>query len=464
MAEKILIVDDDPGMQIALNEFLKKRGYETDSAVSAEEALDRVKHASYDLIFLDVRLPGMTGIDAICRIRNFDEQGEIIVITAHGTRDVALEAVRNGAYDYFTKPFSLQEMDVVIRRALEKRRLQKELSELRKRTGTTEPIDRIIGQSEGMKRVKAMVARIAPLETTVLVTGESGTGKELVADMLHMLSARASAACIKINCASIPETLLESELFGYERGAFTGAVSSRQGKFELAHTGTIFLDEIGDMPSSLQAKLLRVVEQKQVDRLGGKKPVKVDVRVVAATNRDLLELVTRKEFRADLYYRLNVAAIHVPPLRDRKEDLPLLVGHFLREINVKLGTDLSGISREAMELLFGHDWPGNVRELANLLERVAIVNRGTTVSPEAVRIALQKHSNALAEEGGQAMSLGDTLDELERNLILDALRRCCGVQTKAAEMLGLSAKNFWKKMKKHGIRYDGERHTEEFSQ
>ncbi|HOI95457.1 MAG TPA: sigma-54 dependent transcriptional regulator [Syntrophobacter fumaroxidans] len=464
MAEKILIVDDDPGMQIALNEFLKKRGYETDSAVSAEEALDRVKHTSYDLIFLDVRLPGMTGIDAICRIRNSDEQGEIIVITAHGTRDVALEAVRNGAYDYFTKPFSLQEMDVVIRRALEKRKLQKELNELRKRTGTTEPIDRIIGQSEGMKRVKAMVARIAPLETTVLVTGESGTGKELVADLLHMLSARASGPCIKINCASIPETLLESELFGYERGAFTGAVSSRQGKFEQAHTGTIFLDEIGDMPSSLQAKLLRVVEQKQVDRLGGKKPVKVDVRVVAATNRDLLELVTRKEFRADLYYRLNVAAIHVPPLRDRKEDLPLLVGHFLREINVKLGTDLSGISREAMELLFGHDWPGNVRELANLLERVAIVNRGTTVSPEAVRIALQKHSNTLAEEEGQAMTLGDTLDELERNLILDALRKCGGVQTRAAEMLGLSAKNFWKKMKKHGIRYDGERHTEEFSQ
>lgn len=453
MPERILVVDDDAGMQAALQEVLAKRGYEGDSAFSAEEALEKTAVNSYDLILLDVRLPGISGLEAIPRIMSQGDQGDIIMMTAHGSREMALEAIGKGAYDFFTKPFNLQEMDVVIKRAIEKRRLKGEVerlkSRLRKEDGL---IDRIVGASRCMKQLKGMIQRIAPLETTVLITGESGTGKELVADLIHSLSPRVSGPFIKINCASIPENLLESELCGHERGAFTGAVSMKEGKFELAHKGTILMDEIGEMPYTLQAKLLRLVEQKQFERLGGRKAISVDVRIIAATNQDVTSLIKEKRFREDLYYRLNVGAIHVPPLRERKDDLPLLIDHFLREINVKLGTNVTAVSREGMELLLNHDWPGNVREFANLLERAVIHCFGRTLSREEVNMAFQRVPRIVeSSEREVAISLGETLEEIEKTLIITALRKNKGKQCDAARSLGINPKNLWKKIRKHQI-------------
>ncbi len=453
MPERILVVDDDPGMQAALQEVLNKRGYEGDAAFSAEEALQKVARTSYDLILLDVRLPGISGIEAIPRIINSGDQGDIIMMTAHGSKEMALEAIAKGAYDYFTKPFNLKEMDIVIKRAIERRRLKVEVerlkSTLQKEDGI---IHRIVGNSQEIKHVKAMIQRIAPLETTVLITGESGTGKELVADLIHSLSPRATGPFIKINCASIPENLLESELCGHEKGAFTGAVTMKEGKFELAHRGTILMDEIGEMPYALQAKLLRLVEQKQFERLGGKKPISVDVRIIAATNQDLSALIKGKQFREDLYYRLNVATVHIPPLRERKDDLPILIDHFLREINVKLGTHVTSVSREGMEFLLSHNWPGNIRELANLLERAVILCSGKTLSGEEARMAFQKSPRISdTPDREAAISLGETLDEIEKSLIINALRKNRGRQCDAARDLGLNPKNLWKKIRKHQI-------------
>jgi len=453
MPERILVVDDDPGMQAALQEVLAKRGYEGDSAFSAEEALEKTAANSYDLILLDVKLPGISGLEAIPRIMSQGDQGDIIMMTAHGSREMALEAIGKGAYDFFTKPFNLQEMDIVIKRAIERRRLKGEVERLKSRLCKEAGlIEKIIGASRCMKQLKGMIQRIAPLETTVLITGESGTGKELVADLIHSLSPRVSGPFIKINCASIPENLLESELCGHERGAFTGAVSMKEGKFELAHKGTILMDEIGEMPFTLQAKLLRLVEQKQFERLGGKKAISVDVRIIAATNQDLTSLIKEKRFREDLYYRLNVGAIYVPPLRERKDDLPLLIDHFLREINVKLGTNVTAVSREGMELLLNHDWPGNVREFANLLERAVIHCSGRTLSGEEVSMAFQRAPRIEeTSERETAISLGETLDEIEKTLIITALRKNKGKQSDAARSLGLNPKNLWKKIRKHHI-------------
>ncbi|MEN6465973.1 MAG: sigma-54 dependent transcriptional regulator [Syntrophaceae bacterium] len=452
MHERILVVDDDPGMHAALREFLKSRGYDEDGAFSAEEALEKLARNDYRLVLLDVKLPGMSGLDAIPQINRTGFRGAIILMTAYRSRDTAIEAVNSGAYDYFIKPFSLKEMDVVIRRALERQKLQEEIARLKPLARHEGALSRIIGESDPMKRLKEMVQRIAPLETTVLVTGESGTGKELIADVLHSLSRRAAGPLVKINCASIPESLLESELCGHEKGAFTGAHAQRQGKFEQADGGTILMDEIGDMPFSLQAKLLRLVEQKQLERLGGKKSIDVDVRIIAATNQDLFQRIKEKQFREDLYYRLNVGAIQLPPLRERKDDLPLLVRHFLEKINVKIGTAVSGVSREGMELLFHHPWPGNIRELSNLLERACIHAAGTVLSGDDVRVAFQKSTGDAGHQvPNTAISLGQTLDEIEKNLIIEALRKCKGRQCDAAKLLGLNPKNLWKKIRKHGI-------------
>lgn len=453
MPERILVVDDDPGMQAALREVLERRGYEGDSASSAEEAIQKVSRNSYDLILLDVKLPGISGIEAIPLIKEHGDQGDIIMMTAHGSKEMALEAIGKGAYDFFTKPFNLQEMDIVIKRAIERRRLKNEVEHLKNRLQKDGGIiERMVGASQCMKHVKALIQRIAPLETTVLITGESGTGKELVADLIHSLSPRASGPFVKINCASIPENLLESELCGHEKGAFTGAVSAREGKFELAHKGTILMDEIGEMPYALQAKLLRLVEQKQFEHLGGNKPISVDVRIIAATNQDLAALIKEKRFREDLFYRLNVGSIHVPPLRERKDDLPLLTEHFLKEINVKLGTSVTGTSRDAMEFLMGYDWPGNVRELANVLERAVILCGGQTLSGGELNMAFQRSPRIGDKLNGQAViSLGETLDEIEKTLIITALRKHRGRQCDAARSLGLNPKNLWKKIRKHHI-------------
>jgi two-component system response regulator AtoC len=452
MAEKILVIEDDPAFRAMLAEALEEKGYEGVLVGSAEEGVARIKKELFDLVITDVMLPGMSGIEALSLIKEADPSLDVIVMTAHSTRDSALEAVRRGAYDYFTKPFSLSEMEIVIRRALERRRLRTELSALKNSLSGSGRAPVIIGQSPAMLRLIEMVQRVAALDTTVLITGESGTGKEVVADAIQAYSKRAAERFIKVNCAAIPETLLESELFGHEKGAYTGAMALKKGKFELAHKGTILLDELGDMPLSLQPKLLRAVEQRVIERLGGASPVDIDVRIIAATNQDLARLIEEKKFRADLYYRLSVATVNLPPLRRRKEDLPLLTAHFLEKINPKTGTNLRGLSREAMTLLFDYDWPGNIRQLANVLERAAISARGDVLTESDIRQAFESSPRAGAPEAtARTGTLRETLRSVERNMIADALRKTSGVQTEAAKLLGVSPKNLWNKIQKHSL-------------
>ncbi len=461
MGENILVIEDDAAFREMLVEALTAKGFETQCAGSVEEGLQRLGEAPFDLVLTDVMLPGKSGIEAISLIRDMAPATDVIVMTGYSTREKALEAVRRGAYDFFSKPFSLTELEIVIRRAVERRGLRAELASLRTRLRAARGAPAIVGQSEGMRRVVELIHRVAGLDTTVLVTGESGTGKEVVSDAVHALSKRATGPFVKVNCAAIPENLLESELFGHEKGAFTGALALKKGKFELAQGGSLMLDELGDMPLFLQPKLLRAVEQKQIERVGGARPIDIDIRIIAATNQDLPQLVEEKRFRADLYYRLSVAVIRIPPLRERKEDLPLLVEHFLSRINVKLGLDLRGVTREAMGLLYAHDWPGNVRQLANVLERAAIMSTGEVLEAEHFRDAFQVRPRAAGQGdclpgaveagGGHVASLRQTLEDVERSMIESALAKKDGVQKDAAALLGISPKNLWNKLQKHGI-------------
>ncbi|MDD4731729.1 MAG: sigma-54 dependent transcriptional regulator [Desulfovibrio sp.] len=452
MAETILVVDDDAAFRAMLRDALEACGWKVAEAADAENGIRLVRQGGFDLVLHDVRLPGMDGIEALEHLHSADPLVDVIVMTAYSSRDSAVEALQHGAYDYFTKPFSLKEMQVVIRRALEKRRLQDEVRRLRRSLHDQGPLGRIIGQSEAVRRVKHMLERVSLLDTDVLITGETGTGKELAADTIHALSERSQGPFIKINCAAIPESLLESELFGHEKGAFTGAVSNKQGKFEQARGGTILLDEIGDMPLHLQPKLLRAVEQKQVERLGGARPIPFDARIIAATNQKLAQRVESGEFRSDLYYRLNVAAVELPPLRQRREDLPLLCEHFLQRINSRLGTSVQGVSRGGARVLLRHDWPGNVRQLANTLERAVIFCHSETLSEPEVCAALQlAPGTAGPVRSADTVQLKQALRDYERDLIVNALQHSRGVQTEAARRLGISPKNLWNKIQKHGL-------------
>lgn len=456
MPARILVIDDDAAFRDMLCEALASWKFDPVGVGSAEEGVARAKAEAFDLVLTDVMLPGMDGIEGLSKIKEAAPGSEVIVMTGYSAREKALEAVKLGAYDFFAKPFSLAEMEVVIRRALERQELLGELRRLKSAMASGKgPV--IVGQSPSMRAVVDMVRRVAPLDSTVLITGESGCGKEVVADAIQALSKRADMPFIKVNCAAIPENLLESELFGHEKGAFTGAVAQKKGKFELASKGTIMLDEIGDMPLFLQPKLLRAVEQKQVERVGGSKPIDIDIRIIAATNQDLNTLVAEKKFRADLYYRLSVAAIPLPPLRERKEDLPLLVGHFLERIGPRVGVNLRGVSREGMQLLFDYDWPGNVRQLANLLERAAIMSSGEVLTAAEIGRALDAPVRPRPEEAGECVpeveagNLRDTLQDMERNMIVAALKKAGGIQKDAARTLGVSPKNLWNKIQKHRI-------------
>ncbi|WP_316897740.1 sigma-54 dependent transcriptional regulator [Pseudodesulfovibrio indicus] len=454
MAERILVVDDDRAFQGMLVEALADKGYEVDTAPSAEEGIKKAGAAEFDLILHDIQLPGMSGLEALRHLADVAPGVDVIVMTGYASKDSGVTAMQQGAYDYFEKPFSLREMEVVVRRALEKRRLQQELADLKRRGGSS-PLHNIIGQSAPMMAVKERIARVAELNADVLIMGETGTGKELVADTIHALSSRAKAPFVKINCAAIPENLIESELFGHEKGAFTGATSMKQGKFELAKSGSLMLDEIGDMPLHLQPKLLRAVEQKQAERVGGAKPIQYDVRIIAATNQELEERVRESEFRSDLYYRLNVATLILPPLRDRKSDLPQLAEFFLDRANRRLGTDIAGVSSEAMEIFFNYDWPGNVRQFANAVERAAIFCTSAMITPAEVDQAFSNArpvaDSALFLPTGEGVPLKQALIDYEKALIESALRACGGTQTEAASALGVSAKNLWNKLRKHNI-------------
>jgi two-component system, NtrC family, response regulator AtoC len=412
--------------------------------------LERLKASAYDLILLDVRLPDMDGLDAIPRCRELAPDTPIIVMTAHGTRQTAMDAIMQGAYDFFTKPLKMDEFQVVVSRALDRRRLQKQVKALR----DSQPggLEGLIGQSEALKRVVDMAHRAAPTDLTVLIQGESGTGKEVLARAIHRLSTRKDGPFVPVNCAAIPEGLLESELFGHERGAFTGAVRARPGRFELAKEGTLFLDEIGDMPLTMQAKILRVLQEREFERVGGTRTMTADVRVIAATHRDLEAAVAQGSFQQDLFYRLQGVGIVLPPLHERVDDLPLLATHLLERAPQRLNRQPAVLSPEALRCLWTYQWPGNVRELQHVLEGAMVLSDGV-IRPDHLPPAVQRAAQArpAAETPVPSGSLDEALEEWERRMILDALHRTHGVQARAAKILGVSERRLWYRIKKLGI-------------
>mgnify|MGYP000333167180 CR=1 FL=1 len=457
MAERVLVVDDDEAMQFTLREALAARGLESVVVASAEAALEHLQAEEFDLVLLDVKLEGMTGMEALPRILRLDPQMPVIMITAHGSREMGLQAIKAGAYDFFEKPFKMDELSVVIRRALERRSLVREVSTLSDQLGTRLRFENIIGSSSAMQAALARISKAIPTDVTILLCGENGTGKGLLAQAIHHNSPRGAGPFVTITCASIPEGLLESELFGHERGAFTDARVAKPGKFELAEGGTVFLDEVGDLSPATQAKLLRVLQDHTCERLGGTKTIKVNVRIIAATNKDLERAVQDGTFREDLYYRINVVSVRVPPLRERKEDVPLLVEHFIRLYSAKLGKQVRGFSAEAMALLLAHDWPGNVRELEHLVEHALVMADGPVMGLDCLPTHIVSYRPRAPEEptltpGG---SLDDTLESLERKLILSALQRTGGVQSRAARLLGITERSLWHRVKKHGIDIEG---------
>ena len=451
MSERIIIAEDDEDLAFVPREALRRQRYDVEVAPTAGGLLDGLKAAPYDLILLDVRLPDMDGLDAIPRCRELAPDTPIIVMTAHGTRQTATDAITRGAYDFFTKPLKMDEFQVVVARALDRRRLQKQVKALR--DSQPSGLDGLIGQSEALKRVVDMAHRAAPTDLTILVQGASGTGKEVLARAIHRLSARKDGPFVPVNCAAIPEGLLESELFGHERGAFTGAVRARPGRFELAKEGTLFLDEIGDMPLSMQAKILRVLQEREFERVGGTRTMTADVRVIAATHRDLDAAVAQGTFRQDLFYRLQGVGIVLPPLQERVDDLPLLATHLLERAAQRLTRQPAVLSPEALRCLWTYSWPGNVRELQHVLEGAMVLSDGV-IRPDHLPPAIQRAAQARpAAEAGPVLSgsLDEALEEWERRMILDALQQTQGVQARAAKILGVSERSLWYRIKKLGI-------------
>jgi two-component system response regulator AtoC len=452
-SEQIVIIEDDEAMQFFLSEAMEKQGYRVAPFLDAESALAWLEKEKCDLVLVDIKLPGMDGIEAINAIQERSD-AVIILITAFGTKKLALEAIRKGAYDYFTKPFELKEMEITIKRALEKRRLRRQVTLLKRKERVSESFADIVGQCKTIKEVLIQVARVAESDSTVLILGETGTGKELIAKAIHEHSFRKDKPFVTLNCVAIPEGLLESELFGHEKGAFTGAITRTTGKFELADKGTVFLDEIGDMTLSTQAKMLRILETKELERVGGSRSIKVDVRVIAATNKNLTSEVKEKRFREDLFFRLNVVPILVPPLRERKEDIPLLVEHFIEKATKAPARKTYQVASGAMELLMEYSWPGNVRELENAIERaVVMVEEGETLITQS---HLPLHLRGLPEDvmfefPEESASLDQVVSAFEKDLILRALHKTGGVQCQAAQLLGITERSMWHRTKKYAI-------------
>jgi len=447
---RILVVDDEPAQLELAGGFLKKRGFETVLAESGEKALRSFRDQPFDLVLTDQKMAGMSGLELVHAVRALNPETAVIVMTAYGTIETAVSAIKAGAADYLTKPLNLDELLYRIEQVRERHRLLTENRELREALQGRHRIEGIIGESGQMLEVVSLVRRVAPSEASVLIRGESGTGKELIAKAIHFASPRAAGPLIRINCAALPETLLESELFGHEKGAFTGALATRKGRFELADEGTLFLDEIGDLPLHLQAKLLRVLQEREFERVGSSQSIRVNVRILSATHRDLEALLKAGQFREDLYYRLNVVTILLSPLRERRQDLPLLIDHFLRVFAEKNGKRIRGFTHEARETLLRYDYPGNVRELENLVERAVVLTRDEVISKDALPLMVQP-PEAAEERGG---NLTAAVEGMERQMIREALARSGGVQTRAAEMLGISERALRYKLKKYGLTGD----------
>jgi two-component system NtrC family response regulator len=444
---RILVVDDEPLQVELVAGFLRKQGYEVLQASDGETALETFRAEPVDLVLTDQKMPGLSGLEVVRAARAINPEVAVIVLTAYGTIEHAVTAIKAGASDYLTKPVNLDELLHRVGQALDRRRLLRENRELREALGERQRLEGIVGESGRMQEVLSLVRRVAPSDATVLVRGESGTGKELVARAIHAASGRAGGPFVAVNCAALPETLLESELFGHEKGAFTGAQAARQGRFEAAQGGTIFLDEIGDLPPHVQVKLLRVLQERRIERLGANRSVAVDVRLVAATHRDLEAMVREGTFRDDLYYRINVVTITLPPLRDRREDIPLLLERFLERFARANARTIRGLTREARDTLLRYDYPGNVRELENIVERAVVLARDDVIGLADLPLGVKETEKDLAG----ARTLPAAVEGLERQMIREALVEAGGVQTRAAELLGISERVLRYKLRKYGL-------------
>lgn len=440
----ILIVDDEVVMRDSLSAWLREDGYEVVAVENGAQALEKVQQERWDVLLVDLKMPGMDGIEVLEKVKKIDKGIPIIIMTAYATVDSAVEAMKKGAYDYIVKPFNPEEIGLAIRKIIAYQDLLKENVYLRQELERKYQFKDIIGKSHKMQEVFALVKTVARSNSTILIEGESGTGKELVARAIHNSSLRSEGPFVAVNCAALPENLLESELFGYEKGAFTGAVSTKKGRFELADKGTLFLDEVGDISPKTQVDLLRVLEEKEFRRVGGTGLIKADVRIIAATNKDLKGLVEQGKFREDLYYRINVVSIQLPPLRERKEDIPLLMEHFLRKYCIENKKEVDTISDETARLLMQYDWPGNVRELENVIERAVVVTQGRIVLPRDLPLSLRG-------EGQFKPAASMELKEVEKEHIQRALALHNWNITKTAQSLGIDRNTLSKKVKKYHI-------------
>jgi two-component system response regulator PilR (NtrC family) len=453
--DRVLIVDDEPGMRDFLSILLRKEGYAVSAAESSDKAIELMARGEFDLVISDISMPGLSGIEVLRQARASSPDTPVILITAYASTESAVEALKLGAYDYLIKPFDVEELKNVVHNALEKRRLEHENRILKRELKEKSRLDELVGESPRMKEVVELIDRIAPTHSTVLICGESGTGKELAARAIHARSPRHGRPFVSINCGAMPDELLESELFGHARGSFTGAVTSKKGLFEVADGGTVFLDEIGDTTPAMQVKLLRVLQDRRIRRVGGTEEAEVNVRVLAATNQDLEQLVRDKRFREDLFYRINVLQILMPPLRDKREDIPRLVRHFLQKYGALMGKRMAGVSDAAMEQLLGHSWPGNVRELENVVERAVALATGDSITPENLTRDLAGGQRAPRElpDGltDQGIDLESRLEGLRLHFMQLALDRAHGVQTRAAELLGMSFRSFRYFAKKYNL-------------
>jgi DNA-binding NtrC family response regulator len=448
MKYKLLVVDDEKNIREGLAASLEMDDYAVVTAAGGEEGWNRFLKGDIDLVISDLKMPGLGGGELLTRIAAESPGIPVIILTGHGTVETAVEAMRNGAYDFLTKPVNLDHLSMLVKRALSSRELAQRHRRLEEELEHKKQFETIIGTSAPMRRVFDTISRVAPTRASILITGESGVGKELVADAIHALSPRKEKPLVKVHCAALAASLLESELFGHEKGSFTGAIARRRGCFERAHEGTLFLDEIGEIDQNIQIKLLRVLQDKKFERVGGEETLEVDVRIVTATNRDLREEIAGGNFREDLYFRLNVVNIEVPPLRERKDDLPLLITAFLRDFAEENHKKIEGINEKARAALYRYDWPGNVRELRNCMESAVVMTRGPLIAEEDLPPTLRQGGGG--EEGFIRVPLGSTMDETEKLIIRETLTLCKGNKSRAAELLGLGRKTLHRKLVEWG--------------